>query len=95
MKIEKEKKVPARTEAVLDHIVCDLCGAKSDHNGDWVRRPSVAEVTVEFKEGANYGSDGVDLKTTIVDICPECFKGKLLPWLESQGAKSRVEEDNW
>ncbi len=30
-----------------------------------------------------------------VDLCPECFKERLLPWLDSQGAKARIEDWDW
>ena len=47
-----------------------------------------------MKTGSNYPEGGSGEETTI-DICPDCFKDKLIPWVESFGGKPTVKEWNW
>ena len=51
----------------------------------------VKETAVYCESGVNY-PDGGHSETASVDICPKCFKEKLMPWLQSQGANVRREE---
>jgi hypothetical protein len=93
MKTHELPEVPAHSVERWDRLRCDLCGSKSHHREDWVRY-DIAEVTVRLEEGARHPEDGRGTygTCTIVDLCPGCFKNRLLPWLRSQGAESRVEE---
>lgn len=95
----RDVEVPAsvRREAVA--VVCDLCGAR-DRNGLWStpatgsRWPSRCEVEVRLEYTVGDGDSG-DISTTSYDICPACFRGRLMPWLESQGAKPTVEQRDY
>lgn len=73
---------------------CDLCGRETKRGLDnWSgERFRVEEVEVRIKEGVSYpeGGSGTEIE---FDICPDCFRGRLIPWLESQGAKA--EEEDW
>lgn len=74
---------------------CDLCGKKSEQpeSEDWGRGLfNVARTTLELVEGKRF-PEGRQCTTTKFDICPACFVEKLVPWMESQGAKATVEED--
>lgn len=82
MKHLKTIQIPATTREVVDHVSCDLCGAKISQNLDYV----VEEVEVRHKTGAAY-PDGGSGEETSVDMCGKCFDEKLVPWLRSQGAK--------
>ena len=80
----------------LVETACDLCGAIAKR-GNWESSfYEVAEVEVEItvrqKDGSAYpeGGSGTEI---VVDICPICFKEKLVPFLRSQGAK--IEERGW
>lgn len=83
-----------------DLTFCDLCGVQAkSRNWDsstWGRGFDVKNVDIEIKikaqEGEHYpeGSSGTEWR---VDMCPECFKGKFIPWLISQGAK--IEEKDY
>lgn len=73
---------------------CDLCGrlAKvpgSRWDGDGF---AVSETEVRLKEGRSYPEGGSGSEHR-VDICPDCFRAKLIPWLESQGAA--ISERDW
>jgi len=76
---------------VLIEISCDLCGKSSskewkDFNFD------ATQSLVYLKTGEEYPEGGYGDKYEI-DICPSCFKNKLIPWVESQGGQ--VTETEW
>ena len=99
MKIYEEKIIPARKEMVLKTRTCDLCG-KSSSREEWESRSIYAVneteivVVVRQKDGACYPDNGSGKKYE-VDLCPRCFKSKLIPWLISQGATIKREEWDW
>ena len=83
---------PAKTREVLDYVECELCDARSGSD-DW--SPGLYEVTepnVYLRKGTNY-PEGSSIDTTHLDICPRCFKEKLIPWFVSQGGSTREESD--
>ncbi len=79
----------------LKKLVCDLCGKKGTEgwrSSKWNINETVVEVEVQQRERDNYPdcSWGTEY---VIDICPECFKNRLVPWLRSEGAK--IEEVKW
>lgn len=86
MKIMKQVVVPQRVDTRLDYTICDLC-----------KQPIVQERYIEdsvkilWRKGAAY-PDYYSVTETSVDMCGACFKNKMLPWLESQGATPTVIE---
>lgn len=81
--------VPAYTTERVEHIICELCGAKSHDDSDWQGDShKLDEVKVEHNRGENY-PEFMSTVTVKLDICPACFSTKLLPWFESQGGKPR------
>jgi hypothetical protein len=94
-KVEKNIEIPAKTSTYTTHLVCDLCGAKSHDDRNWTSEMyEFDQVVIEAKKGERYPDNG-NHATTTVDLCPTCFRDKLLPWLASQGAKPRTEEVDW
>ncbi len=99
MKLYEKKLIP---EKIIDEKVglqCDLCGRKSPDNYDWTKdlyevneTKLKVHVTVTQKKGEEYpeGGSGTEYE---IDLCPECFKNRLVPWLKSEGAK--IEEKGW
>lgn len=87
MKHMRTEQVPATTREVEDHVTCDMCGAEIKKDGNY----EVDEVNVSHRVGNNYPECGCG-ETTIVDLCGNCFDGKLVPWLSSQGAEARTED---
>jgi hypothetical protein len=90
---------PATTREEVDKVFCDLCG--KDANRDWQGRSSYefddveVEIEVKRKEGTNYpeGGNGTEV---VIDVCPDCFVKKLVPWVESHGhAKIEITEWDW
>lgn len=93
--LTETRQIPAKTETRPVSIQCDMCGEKSKRSNNWGDGPySVNDVTIEHKTGESYpeGGSGEYLRC---DLCPTCFKTKLVPWLESQGASVRQEEWDW
>lgn len=92
MKHYETKTVPAREEQELACITCDLCGRET--RDDWEDyRDGTTEVEVrlnQHKMESGYGAFGTDLS---FDLCPDCFRNRLIPWLKDQGAE--VQEKKW
>ena len=91
-----ETVVESQKRTKLVETTCDICGTVAKR-GNWETSTyEVNEVEVSvaarYKEGQSYpdGGWGTEL---VVDICPTCFKDKLIPFLREQGAK--IEEREW
>jgi hypothetical protein len=94
LKATKTIQIPAKTETVFDYLKCDLCGTIS-HDSRWSSRQyEVTQPEVTLRVGDNY-PEGGNTKETILDICPDCFEKKLIPWFKSQGGTPRIEEHDW
>ena len=95
MKATSRVLVPATTRERVDYIECELCKVKSTRGEDWPQNHfEIAEIRVQLREGYYY-SEGGQSTATILDICPACFKSKLVPWFEQLGGKVRSEENDW
>lgn len=91
--VKKTRKVE---EEVLDELRCDLCGTKADH-GTWESGcyrvdETDLSVTVKQRSGDVYPEGGSGTEY-LIDLCPTCFKDRLVPWLINQGAK--INEKDW
>ena len=80
-------------------IVCCLCGIKAedyewDNENDWGRYENLKRTTITLQEGKCYPDGGGDGTTIVIDICVECFKTKLIPWIEKQNGIIRKTEWN-
>lgn len=91
-----ETKEVIHTRKVCTHLHCDICGKEGAH-GDWESgyyeiQETKLEVTVTQRDGSSY-PDGSGWGTSLrVDLCPECFRDKLVPWVNSQGGNVKKEE---
>ena len=90
--------IPAKTDKRLAKTTCDLCGKEAKH-GNWESssydvNETEIKVTVRQKDGCSYPEGGYGTDYT-ADICPACFKNKLIPWLESHGCKTKRVEWDW
>jgi len=82
----EERIIPSRKERFITGTTCDMCGEKL------VERVYIHDkVEIEYDLGDRY-PDGASGTKTKIDMCPKCFKGKLLPWIKSQGGSYREEE---
>ena len=93
-----EKMEPERKVKVLEKTTCDLCGeiAKKGYweSSIWEINETRIEVKVRQQDGVSYPESGNGTEY-IVDMCPNCFKTKLIPWLEAQGCSAKREEWSW
>ena len=101
------KKLREEEIEYLTEIKCDLCGKIGDsseifdnywvdyRNGNNIAETKIElEVTVRQKEGWSC-RDGGSGTEYIIDMCPDCFKNKLIPWCRSQGADIKEIEWDW
>jgi hypothetical protein len=96
MKIIAYREEPAHKIAFTAAVKCDLCGKEAPSPNSYMHpwapgTYDVEDVTIEYKTGSSY-PEGTDTTTHTMDMCPDCFKDKLIPWLESQGVKMREED---
>lgn len=89
MRHYEERIVPEHTEQRLSHVTCDICG-------DEIKKEmyDATEMTIEMRTGSSYPEGGYGEKIEY-DLCDECFKSKLMPWLEKKGAKREWEDWDW
>jgi hypothetical protein len=90
MKIYKtvERHILVETHQELDTLACDICGNNFDIGFS-------DELEVRYKAVTSYGDGGCSEEIEI-DICPECFKEKLIPWVESFGVTEiKIVNDSW
>lgn len=88
---------PRKYKVLLERC-CDLCGFKAKSE-DWgSSRYNVNEtdiqVTCKQKDGNSWPEGGSGYEYEI-DLCPSCFKNKLVPWLQSQGANIQQIDWDW
>ena len=91
-----ETKSVTKSVEMLVETTCDFCGRVAKQ-GYWESSCYDAsdvqiEVTVKQEEGRNYPDSGYGTKY-VIDMCPACFKNKLVPWARENGAK--VDEIEW
>ena len=76
-------------------IVCDVCGAETDTSGKWkipgldkrfdhetVEISRTVTHRIELTSGTYYPDFGTGTTTKIADICPTCFRDRVIPALE-------------
>lgn len=100
MRVYVEEPVPASTRTVLKKLICDSCKTEASRPAyeDWassgwdVQETEIAfKSIIKHKEGQSY--PGVQYgEQCSVDLCPECFKAKLIPFLESIGVTVEYKE---
>ena len=101
-KIEKVTREVVSNRAVEVH--CDLCQAKGeptyegDESNEWTTEASannISETTLVMRLGWGCLDGGSSVQHR-VDICPECFTDKLLPWLkEEHNVEVHKHETDW
>lgn len=90
-----EEKEELTKRSVLIETKCDICGKIAKY-GSWEKSTWDVEdvevsVSINHKSGKSYPECSWGT-TYNVDLCPECFQKKLIPWLESQGAEISEKE---
>lgn len=95
-KIKGTRKIPATKQEYISHIKCDLCGEeqKYDYRGWDANMYEYTEVKVQLSECSNF-PEGGSKESLVYDICPKCFKEKLMAWFEEQGVRPAEEYLDW
>jgi hypothetical protein len=86
MKHYRIKEIPATTRREETHTTCDICNADTNQYGY-----DVDECTIKNEQGSRF-PEGTNLDVLACDLCGECFRTKLVPWLESQGVAMQRSE---
>lgn len=85
--------VPAKTINQQIGVACDIClvfyeGSATDwkYHINW-KRPNGSSFDIQrtalfIEEGSSFGSDGTDITTRYTQICPNCFRTKVIPFIE-------------
>jgi hypothetical protein len=102
MKVYEDRVVPPTPQRIDKRCVgraCDLCGTKADKGGEWITGSyeyDRTEVSVTIKNREGYEcADGGDGTECEIDLCPACFRDKLVPWLKEQGANVDYVKWDW
>ena len=96
MRVEKTRVRPAKEEKYIAEVLCDICGAKNPRQRwdltDWGDDCyDLDEVEIRCRTGSSYPDGGFG-EETFFDICPKCFKEKVLPALKALGASPQNRE---
>lgn len=98
MLITEPYTIPEQKSERIIARICDLCGFKTPceswYDKSWDFDDTTIKITIERNTGSRYPEGGYSTNTEI-DLCPECFKNKLIPWLKSQGALIKDKDINW
>jgi hypothetical protein len=100
MKIMKTFITPAKSEQLVDKVICDICKAEgsgsSTYDGCDFSSGSynINSCCIMTKQGESYPDNG-NSTTGYFKICPKCFAQHLEPFLESLGARKYVETTDW
>jgi hypothetical protein len=95
MKHMKTVLILEHEEKVFEKLTCDVCGAESNGDENWAAKDFEHAISsVQLEERISY-PDGGHSKDIIFHLCATCFKSKLVPWFESQGAKPSIGEADW
>lgn len=95
MKHMKTVLILEHEEKVFEKLSCDLCGAESNGDEIWAKGDFEQATTVlQLEERESYPDRGHS-KEIAFHICPDCFKSKCIPWLESHGATPTITESDW
>jgi len=88
VRVKEEVVIPEKTYEKTVRIECDLCGAEAEgetfDGSIWSAEEIEVEVRVHMTEGEAFPGD-YDIKACRIDLCPTCFKEKLIPFINENG----------
>jgi len=77
---------------VLDSLTCDICG-KTTNRDNWSDKDfNVNKVTIKLEQGNRYPPDCENGEDITVDICPDCFMTRLVPFFKTFEADIQIKE---
>lgn len=98
---ERKQALKLANSPIVTHVICDLCGRETyrttddlPESGNWVAMSGeIHSITIVCKQGFVH-DDNSEITYTIIDLCPDCFQNRLLPWLRGQGVVPTVMEND-
>lgn len=96
MKQYEDISIPATTRKCLEKVICDLCGKESKRT-DWWRRTwdeseyDFQETELNCRIGEDY-PEGRNYDEYEIDMCPDCFINRLIPWIEKENPQAKIEK---
>jgi hypothetical protein len=91
MREYKNKRI-VREERTMVKMTCDLCGKTTDRDEWTTSSYEINETKIQYRQGVSFPEYTNGTKIC-VDICPDCFMNKLIPWFTNQGV--HIEEEDW
>lgn len=95
MKHMKTVLILEHEEQVFDKLTCDICGTASNTDENWSTKDFEHAISAVHLEERESFPTGGHTKDVTYHICANCFKTRLMPWLDTQGAKPTVSEADW
>lgn len=94
MKVYETRHKPASDYKICVRRQCDLCkvDSKSEEWGGGTYEVNDTQLTVTALCKTSKPYSGTEYE---IDLCPACFKDKLVPWLQSQGADIKAKGWHW
>jgi hypothetical protein len=96
MIVKKTVVEPERRVERVDYYACDICGRHGGSDGRWPPNNGLydvddvtVKVEVEHKKGDAF-PEGEYTETFAPDICPTCFRDKVIPALYALGLNAEV-----
>ena len=72
---------------IIETITCDLCKRVVQGEDGWNDTYTLVRLTTNISSTGGYEID--------VDVCPDCFEKRLIPWLELQGVTIERKQSEW
>lgn len=89
MRHEETKEVPQKV-VIRSWTTCDMCQKKIEKRDLY----EIKEGEISLRVGSSY-PEGGSATVTRADICENCFRTRLIPWLDSQGVTMQEIEEDW
>lgn len=100
-RFETQMTKPRETRVCVE-LTCDLCGRTAPGPDDygrygratWTDESYGVDTVLILRESGSGYPEGRFTETESFDVCPDCWKTKVVPWFKSQGATLMVHADD-
>lgn len=89
-----KREVKTETVETITHMTCDICGKDSKHGYGWEDRSyDRRDTEISMEEGEIFPEGGSYVRTEY-HVCPQCFKGVIIPFFMQHNAIATVTEED-